>query len=87
MAKTGRGPFCEYFCKLTRMCKILKVFPSKCQDHMSLLRLKGAAVRAGSVRTMGADPVSEIAGKPKLDSVWDTLMGCSVLWRKFARCE
>lgn len=49
MAKMGRSPFYEYFCKLTRMCKVLKVFLSKCQNHMWV-----PARGAGCVRMMGS---------------------------------
>lgn len=67
--KTGRGPSCEYFCKLTRMCKVLKVFPSKCQNHMWVL---------GVWEWWGADPVSKIAGELRSGFRQADVMECSV---------
>lgn len=61
MAKTGRGPFCEYFCKLTRMCKVLKVLPFQMSEsHVSPC---SRWTELGVWEWWGADPVSKIAGK------------------------
>lgn len=51
MAQGGRGPFCEYFCELTRMRTVPIVFCSRCRDPMStltaLLSESGAGTNQG----------------------------------------
>lgn len=49
--KRAEVRFVNIFAKLTRMCKVLKVFPSKCQNHMWV---PAQADRAGCVRMMGS---------------------------------
>lgn len=75
MAKTDPGPFCEYFCKLTRMCKVLKVLPSKCQNHMWVREL-------GVWEWWGADPGSEISRKSQnwIQTAWCDGELCGGSW-------
>lgn len=87
MAKTGQGPFCEYFCQLTRMCKVLKVFISKCQHHMWVpAHAEWSRSQAGCVRTMESTSCVWNSRKT-LNLVRDRLVWCSALRRKFVWCE